>query len=126
MARTNAVAEAVRERGAGKLSGIVTTEASPKTRTKQTKTPAADATPATEPASKKARFTLHIPEELIEEARNTVVALSGPPHRLTLSAFGEEAIRREIARLTKKENGGEPFPKRDGELKGGRPIKASA
>ena len=70
----------------------------------------------------KVRATFHIPEDLLEECRNTVVALSGPPERLTLAMVAETALRRELQRLKKKHNGGEDFPARDGELRGGRPI----
>lgn len=70
----------------------------------------------------KKRFTVHLPEELIEECRDCVVALSGPPHRLTLSAMVGKALRRELKRLKKEENGGRAFPCRESELRGGRPV----
>jgi hypothetical protein len=50
------------------------------------------------------------------------VALSGPPHRLTLASFADAALRLELERLQKAENKGKPFPKRESELRGGRPI----
>jgi len=71
----------------------------------------------------KVRATFHIPGELLEECRDAVVHLSGPPVRLTLAQLAEEALRRELARLKKKYNGGEDFPPRSGELRGGRPVK---
>lgn len=70
----------------------------------------------------KVRATFHLPAELFEEARDAVVFLSGPPNRLTLAAFAESAISRELKRLKKLHNNGEPFPKRQEDLKGGRPI----
>jgi hypothetical protein len=70
----------------------------------------------------KIRATFHIPEELFEEARDAVVHLSGPPTRLTLADLCETALRRELERLRKTHGVGERFPKRDGDLKGGRPI----
>ena len=70
----------------------------------------------------KVRATFHIPGELLEEARDAVVALSGPPARLTLAALAEEALRRELKRLKKAYNEGHDFPPRSGDLRGGRPI----
>lgn len=70
----------------------------------------------------KVRATFHIPKALLEEARDAVVALLGPPERLTLATFAETAIRRELGRLKKKHNAGEDFPTRSAELRGGRPI----
>jgi hypothetical protein len=43
--------------------------------------------------------TFHLPEDLMNEARNTVVALSRPPHRLTLAKLAENALRNELERL---------------------------
>jgi len=71
------------------------------------------------------RATFHLPEELLNEARNTVVALSGPPHRLTLAKLAENAIRNEIARLKGERMGrhrGREFPQRTEEVRTGRPI----
>lgn len=76
----------------------------------------------TKRAAAKVRATFHLSEELFEAVRDAVVSLSGPPHRLTLASFAETALRRELERLTKAENKGRPFPKRESELKGGRPI----
>jgi hypothetical protein len=71
---------------------------------------------------RKIRSTFHLTEDIIEEARNAVVFLSGPPERLTLGSLTEMALEKEIARLKKKHNNGEDFPQRDSELRGGRPI----
>lgn len=70
----------------------------------------------------KVRATFHLSEDLFEAVRDAVVSLSGPPHRLTLASFAETALRRELERLQKAENKGKPFPKRESELRGGRPI----
>ena len=72
--------------------------------------------------SAKIRATFHLSEELFEAVRDAVVSLSGPPHRLTLASFAEKALRRELERLQKAENKGKVFPKRESELRGGRPI----
>lgn len=77
---------------------------------------------AGESAGSKVRATFHLPKDLVEAARDAVVALSGPPLRLTLAALVEAGIRREIERLKKTENAGKPFPRRASDLKGGRPI----
>ena len=70
----------------------------------------------------KVRATFHLPEDLFEAVRDAVVALSGPPDRLTLASFAEAALRQELVRLQKAKNKGRPFPKRETELRGGRPI----
>lgn len=74
-------------------------------------------------AAAKVRATFHISAELLEEARNAVVYLAGPPTRLTLADLAESALKREIERLKKAHNTGKEFPARNGELKGGRPIR---
>ena len=70
----------------------------------------------------KVRATFHLSQEVFEAVRDAVVSLSGPPHRLTLASFAENALRRELERLKKAENNGKAFPKRESELRGGRPI----
>ena len=70
----------------------------------------------------KTKLTILVPDDLAEEARNTVVALSGPPLRLTLAQLAENALRAEIDRLRRKHNQGKPFPAHGSTLKGGRPI----
>jgi hypothetical protein len=73
----------------------------------------------------KVRATFQLPEELVNEARNTVVALSGPPQRLTLTKLVEDALRREITRLRGERLGrqrGKEFPQREDEVRTGRPI----
>ncbi len=75
-----------------------------------------EAEPATKPNAKQ-RMTVHVPEVLIDRARNACFWTPG----LTMAALVEEALERRIAELEKKR--GEPFAKRKGELKTGRPIK---
>jgi len=73
----------------------------------------------------KVRATFHLPRALMNEARNTVVALSGPPHRLTLAKLAENALRSEIDRLKATREGrlqGREFPQRTDEVRTGRPI----
>ena len=70
----------------------------------------------------KVRATFHIPAELLEEARNAVVTLSGPPARLTLAKVAENALRTELNYLKAKYNKGKDFPQREADLEGGRPV----
>lgn len=71
----------------------------------------------------KVRATFHISEDLLQQARNAVVYLAGPPTRLTLADLAESALKRELERLKKAHNSGKEFPARSGELRGGRPIR---
>ncbi len=75
------------------------------------------------PTGSKSRHTFHLPNALMDEVKDAVVTLSGPPARLTLAAFAESAFRRELERTKKEHNKGNAFPRRSGELRGGRPIK---
>ena len=72
--------------------------------------------------SRKVRATFHLTEETFDAVRDCVVALSGPPLRLTLAGFAEDAFLLKLEALQKSANKGKPFPKRAGELRGGRPI----
>ena len=75
-------------------------------------------------SDRKVRATFHLPHALVDEARNATVALSGPPIRLTLTRLVEDALRREVQRLRDAHNAGSPFPRREAELIGGRPIRS--
>jgi hypothetical protein len=75
-----------------------------------------------EPA--KVRATLYLSAEVLNAARNAAVHLAGYPARLTLTKLAEEALRRELERLKERYNGGQDFPDRGEELRGGRPIAA--
>jgi hypothetical protein len=66
---------------------------------------------------KKARFTFHLPEDLMERAKNAAY-WSSP--RVTLASMAEAGLRAELERMEKK-NGG-AFKGRERELVGGRPI----
>lgn len=76
------------------------------------------------PGTAKVRATLYLPRDLLDEARNAVVYLAGPPARLTLTKLAEQALRAELERLKLRYLGGAEFPAREGELRGGRPIAA--
>ncbi|MFQ5694659.1 MAG: hypothetical protein ACE5HB_01570 [Terriglobia bacterium] len=75
------------------------------------------------PAPQKVRVAFHLPRDLAEAARNCVYHLSGPPLRLTMAELAERALQAEITRLEQEHHQGEPFPQRQAELKGGRPIR---
>jgi len=70
---------------------------------------------------KKLRFTVNLDPEVIELVRDAVAELAGPPARLTLSSLVEQAVRAEVAKLQKNHHSGKAFPKRDYELRAGRP-----
>ncbi len=69
------------------------------------------------------KITVELPADLVEECRNAVVCLSGPPDRLTLAGLLGDALQRELDRLRNLRNGGESFPQRDSDLRGGRPLR---
>ncbi len=68
--------------------------------------------------SGKMRMAFNLPTGLCERARNAVWHLSRELC-LNLSSLAEGTLERELTRLEKKYNGGKPFPKRKGRLKGG-------
>lgn len=76
------------------------------------------------PGASKVRATLYLPAEVLEQARDAAVFLAGAPARLTLTAIAEQALRAELQRLKDRYHGGQDFPRRDADLKGGRPIAA--
>jgi len=67
-------------------------------------------------------LSTHLPSELMEEVRDCVVALSGPPDRLTVSTLVETALRRELAHR-KRKAGRQGFPRRRRPVRSGRPIE---
>ena len=78
--------------------------------------------PETETAEKprrvaKERLTVHLPVALIERVKNAVYWTPG----LTLAALAEQGLLKAVA--VREEDRGEPFPQRESELKGGRPLQ---
>lgn len=73
-------------------------------------------------ASRKQKVNARIPAVLLDEVRDCVVALSGPPHGMTMDQFAEEAYRRELHRLTREHSSGKPFPARPYDPKPGRRV----
>ena len=75
-------------------------------------------------SGRRARMNVEIPEELAAMVRDAVIALSGPPARLTLARFAEDAFRREVALLETEHHQGRPFPATDRVVRVGRPVGA--
>ena len=73
-------------------------------------------------ARRKVRGTFYVSTELLEEARDAAVHLSGPPLYLTLTGLVETALRLELEHLRATFTGGKAFPRRQRDLQGGRPI----
>lgn len=72
--------------------------------------------------TRKRVFSTHLPPALIEEIRDCVVALSGPPDRLTVSTMVEAALRRELTHR-KRKAGRKVFPRRRRPVRSGRPVE---
>ena len=72
----------------------------------------------------KVRATIYLPVDVLEEARDAAVHLAGYPARLTLTKLAENALRAELRRLKALYNNGQDFPRREEDLRGGRPIAA--
>ena len=75
-----------------------------------------------QPRRRRTRVSFHLTQDLAERIRNAVYHLSGPPHRLTMAALAESALRGEVERLERETNQGEPFPSRANPLTGGRRV----
>ncbi len=73
-------------------------------------------------ASRKQKVNARISAPLLDEVRDCVVALSGPPHGLTMDQFAEEAYRRELERLKHAHAAGKSFAKRPYNPKPGRRV----
>lgn len=78
--------------------------------------------PSTAQTRKKVRATFHVYEDTLDQAKNAVVMLMGPPLFLTLSDLLDEALREKVVELQNAHNNGQLFPSRAGNLRGGRPL----
>ena len=74
------------------------------------------------PQGLKARLNVELPAELMAQTRDAVIALSGPPLRLTIASLVADALRHELARLQAEHNAGQPFPATDRLVRVGRPV----
>jgi len=100
--------------GSDPLDGLVPDEAPARNGTPKRKPKPAAKAEAEKP--KRIRATFHLPEDLVDAARDAAYWTPG----LTLAAIAEAGLRAEVRRLEKKR--GEPFPRREKDLVGGRPI----
>lgn len=71
----------------------------------------------------RSKVTFTLSTELLEQCKNAVDHLSGPPVRLTLVALVENALRKELSHLRNKHHEGQEFPTREGPLRPGRPLR---
>ena len=71
----------------------------------------------------KGRITLSMDDPVIEEARNYVLARSGPPWFYNMGKFGNEAFSLLLQLRRDEENDGKPFPPVEGALQRGRPLR---
>ena len=69
------------------------------------------------------KVTVDLDHDLLEEMRDAVIHLSGPPHRMTIRSLIEGALRNELRRLREELLDGAPFPAREHELRAGRPPR---
>ena len=63
------------------------------------------------------RFTVQIDSGLLDRVRDAAWH-----SRMTLTAIATDALQRELVRLEKRFNEGQPFPRRSGPVKTGRPF----
>jgi hypothetical protein len=73
-------------------------------------------------SSRKQKVNARLPGALLEEVRDCVVALSGPPHGMTMDQFAEEAYRRELERLKRSHAEGATFTRRRYNPRPGRRV----
>lgn len=79
--------------------------------------------PESEGARRPGKITVEVAQDLLEQVRDAVVYLSGPPHRMTMRSLVEGALERELQRLSDELVEGQPFPRREHELRAGRPLR---
>lgn len=110
--------------GESPLDALVPVQAPPReepkvsTRTPRTSPQKPKETPQepTRPAGKE-RLTVHLPVDVIDRARNAVFWTPG----LTLAGLAERAFLEALEKLERSHGG--PFPTREANLKGGRPVR---
>jgi hypothetical protein len=75
-------------------------------------------------ATAKARLTVQISEDCLEEARDAVIFLRTRGVHTTLTEFVEAALLAQLERERAAHDLGERFPKRSSDLPAGRPLGA--
>jgi hypothetical protein len=71
----------------------------------------------------KEQISAYVDREVMEAARNAVVATAAfPSGYRSLSALIEAAITEKVQQLTLEHNAGQPFPRRSVQLSPGRPL----
>lgn len=70
----------------------------------------------------KIKASFYVSSALVDECRDAVAFLAGPPLHLSLSQLVEEALREKLARLKEEFSDGQPFPPHRGKVRAGRPI----
>ena len=74
-------------------------------------------------ARNKTQVSVYVDSDVLSAAKDVVIALTPEPEGpRNLSAFVEQALRNETARLAEQFNCGKPFPKRRVELRPGRSV----
>jgi hypothetical protein len=69
------------------------------------------------------KLTIYVPTDLAERIRNAVAHLAGAPLFLSMSAFGEAALRIAVEGLEREHNNGRPFGRpQGGTRRPGRPV----
>lgn len=108
---------------AAKRSALGTTLRTAYMRERPTVAPARAATAkAAATGAGRVRLSVYISRDLLERTRAAVDFLSGPPLRLTYTAFLDRALTSELDRLQKAHNGGKPFPPQAAPLRHARAV----
>lgn len=74
--------------------------------------------------TEKARLTVQISEDCLEEARDAVIFLRTRGVHTTLTEFVEASLEAELQRRREEHNQGRRFPPRSADLPAGRPLGA--
>ncbi len=72
---------------------------------------------------RRVRATFHLSPDTLDELRDAAAALAEAPQCMTVGGIVNDAIEAHLERLRVEFNGGNPFPPRRSNLKGGRPVR---
>lgn len=73
-------------------------------------------------AADRAKLTVQLRSELVDELRDAVVYLPTQGVQATVAGIVEQALDHELARLREEHHRGERFPARDVQPRAGRPV----